>query len=559
MRLLRSAARLEPSQAEHAAAVARVRASLDASGPATPHERRGRWRLAAGIAAAVGIVVLAAVAVMVATRPRTAWAQLQAAAEASGQFRGWVSVRADLPNARPFMVFDTERLSRAEFRPADNKGRRAVRFMDHRRSTDSFWSPDAGTIFVGELSPAELELTYERYAKHFNQAVDFREQLKNMREALGAGNLDVRSERDGGLDRFNMDWFLRDAGGKRQSTPVDAMFCWVDPKTHLIIKVRHAQRGQQPSTLVYEYNHPIVNDIYDLGVPRDAKVVDRRPTGALKDRLDALDRRIATGTGDGVAVITTVTRAPDAAAAGGPVLDTLEIYAQSGDRWMWAQFLVGREKGRDPTMNGGQQPQLAPPPGWPKLEPAAAVALVKDVRPDDLFVRDRERSFRSFKGSKVLATGDPASVQDSAYFGVPGRYWPGRFRLRMYYSLWLAASLRQDADDAETVIVDELDDSAKTRQASRQVTVTKRTGVPTAAVTRVFDGAGVERMTERWTFTSNLRTAAGTVLPERWTYEARFAPPEKRSYRTESTLRFEVNTRVPDTWFEPPRRRFESK
>src|SRR5206468_4090868 len=163
-----------------------------------------------------------------------------------------------------------------------------------------------------ELSPAELEMNYQRYAKRFNQAVDFREQLKNMREALGAGNLDVRSARDGDLDRFDIEWYFRDARGQRRPTPVDTTSYWVDPKTHLVAKLRHARWGEKSTTTVYEYNHPIVNEIYDLGVPRDAKVIDRRPTGHLKDLLDALDRRIESGTGDGVAIVTTVAAAQDA-------------------------------------------------------------------------------------------------------------------------------------------------------------------------------------------------------------------------------------------------------
>lgn len=551
VKLLRSASALEPTAAEHAAAVARVRASFSSGSAATFPMRLSRRRLILGAAAAVGALLLAIAMLLLATRPRTAWAELEAAAEASGQFRGWVSVRMNLPNAKPFMVFDTELLSRAQFWPPDDKGRSAVRFFDHRRSTDSYWSPAAGTVFVGELSPAELEMTYERYARHFNQAVDFREQLTNMREALGAGNLDVRSARDDGLDRFDIDWYFRDASGKRRPTPVDTTSYWVDPKTHLITKVRHARWGEKPSTTVYEYNHPIVTSIYDLGIPRDAKIVDRRPTGEVKDLLDQLDRRIAAGTGDGFAMIATVAAAQDAV-AGGPVLDTLDVYAQSDHRWMWAQYLVGHAPGRDAMMNATQKPQLAAPPGWPDLIPAATITLVKDLKPNDLFAQLGDRSYRG--GNAVIDEGDPASAQDAAYFGVPGLYWPGRFRLRVY-SPWTAVSLHKNPDGTHTIVSEEMVPHATRRYKSHEVTLDPQSGLPLTAVDRVFDDAGIERRVERLTFHSNLRTPAGVWLPQKWTDEA-FSSGGQLAYRKEAILRFDPAARVPDSWFDPPGKRF---
>src|SRR5262249_31901329 len=153
--------------------------------------------------------------------------------------------------------------------------------------------------------------------------------------------------------------------------------------------------------------------IYDLGVPRNAKVVDRRTTGEQKDRLDALDKRIESGPGDGVAVVTTIGHGGTPNGAG---IDTLEDIGRVGDRGAWAQYLVdarGAGKAR-------QKPQVAPPSGWPKIEVKDALALVKGVQPDDLFVHDRGEKFRSFKGTGGRVHSEPASVQDAAYFAVPG-------------------------------------------------------------------------------------------------------------------------------------------
>jgi hypothetical protein len=554
VRALRAAGRIESPAAEYAGIAAAVRESLAAATPARPRVRTGRWagrrRLATGIAAAVATLLVGLSLLMLVARPRSAWAQLQAAAEATGQFRGWVSVHAMLEDGSegpPLLMIDTDRGSRVEFGPADARHRLGVRFMDHPHATDSYYSPAADQIFISELSPNERERTYEEFSRHFNLAVDFRQQLKNMGTEVGAGNLDVRSSREGGLERFDVDWYLRDANGRRQRTPVHATTYWVNPATQLITKARHMLRDRTPSTFIYRYNDPVVHDIYDLGVPRDAKIVDHRPTGPLRDRLDRIDRRIAAGTGDGVAIVTT-TVIDQGAPAPGRALDTLEIYAQSGERWIWAQYLVGQNDGRKDSL----RPQLEPPPGWPHIEPAAALELVKDLRPADLLLRDGKRSYRAFSGD------EPPRPSDAAHFGLPGRAWPGRYRLRTYEP-WSAASLRQNADGSETIVVEMTDRDGGARVKSEELTLDKQSGLPTSAADRPLGPSGKQVLTERWTFTSNLKTPAGIVLPEHWTYSRITPPGDKRAFRTESTLRFDPRARVPETWFYPPARRFNSK
>ena len=303
------------------------------------------------------------------------------------------------------------------------------------------------------------------------------------------------------------------------------------------------------------FDHPVVHDMYDLGVPRDSKLVDRRPTSALKERLDALDRRIEARTGDGATIVTTV-----AVAQGngndGLVLDTLEIYAQLNGRWAWAQYLVGRQAGRDAVGNRNQRPQLAPPTGWPNLEPKAALELAKNVQPYDLFVHDGARKFRSFRGRR--SSGEQASVQDAAYFGVPGWYWPGRFPLSVY-SPFSKAALRQEANGDETIIVDAMDQTGTRRWASREVTLGAATGLPAAAAVRIFDDKGVERRDEHWRFLSNLKTPVGVWLPGRWTYEFRVAAAKDQPIQKESILRFDPNVGPLESWLEALKKRAETR
>jgi hypothetical protein len=199
---------------------------------------------------------------------------------------------------------------------------------------------------------------------------------------------------------------------------------------------------------------------------------------------------------------------------------------------------------------------LAPPSEWPILEPAAALELVKNVQPYDLFVRDGARKFRSFRGRR--SSGEQASVQDAAYFGVPGWYWPGRFRLWVY-SPFSTASLRREATGDETIVVDAMDRAGARRWASREVTLSAATGLPAAAAVRIFDDKGVERRDEHWRFLSNLKTPEGVWLPGRWAYEFQVAGAKDQSIQKESILRFYPNVGALESWLEALKKRAETE
>jgi hypothetical protein len=547
VRLLRSAHRLEPLAADYEAVSARVRVSL--LNQRTPRNRFVLRRMVlTGVAAAIVLAASALAVILLATHTSPAWAELQAATETSSDFRGWVSMSTDSPAAAPFRIFDTESGSSVAFESSDPSGNRSLRFIDHRNATDSYWSAATGTVFVSELSPSELEMTYARDTQRLGNQLDFRELLKAVEPEMARGDLDLSAHRDGEFDRFDLNLYRRDNNGIREAAAVDAMSYWVEPKTHLIRKVRHLRRDQKPSTVLYGYNNPRVRDIHDLGVPPNAKVVDRRATGLLKERLDALDQRIESRTGDGVAVICTVTTQQNENSKE-PVLDALEIYGQSGNRWVWAEYLVGRTMGRDSVGNGNQRPQLEPPPGWPQVDPRVAIELVRGLQPNDLFIRNADRSVRSFKGNGVNRAGHPASSQDAAYFGVPGLYWPGRFKMQIY-SPWAATTLH--SGDVEKVEVNHFEEAGVHRYASFELTLSNQTGLPLTFSHRVYDAQNVERLAETWSFLDSLQTPAGVRLPRRWIHRSYSLPDSKESLVRESTLSFDRGLRVPEAWFDVP-------
>lgn len=575
VRLLRAAGRAEPNADDHAAAVARVRASLQTDEhvppPSGPNEgraarppRRWGWRLrrrpwltasvaaSAAVAAAVFLVVLAA-------RPQTAWARLEAAVVASGQFRGWVSLYGG-DGARPFTVLHTERSSRAILEPPRDGRPARTTFYDHRLGLQSHWTAADNTVYLNDLMPEEVDWTYDRNFRRTAMAVDFAPMLNTLREQFGAGNVDLRQTREEGLDRYDVTLFVTDDAGHRKASSLGVDSYWVDPQTGLISRMWRAWPDGRKDAFRYRYNDPVVGDVYDLGVPRDAKVVDRRPIGPLKDRLDAMDRRLAAGTGDGVAVVCTVIRDPgifvtDAttgAFRAEEPYDKLAVYAQSGRRWAWREYRVGPElpatAGR---RNADRPPVIARPPGWPDVDPAAAVAWVKDAPPADRYAHDGQHVWRGVGPFPPAYEPDPAGAGDMAALAYPGRLWPGRHGLATY-DPWSVGTLRSNPDGTETIAYVDGPPRGQPPTTSRELKLDGRTGLPIKFVSRSYTAQNALWRTVRTTFASTLRTPTGVDLPERWTSEDVRTPPGAMTVRTESRLRFDPAAKVPEAWFGPP-------
>ena len=265
----------------------------------------------------------------------------------------------------------------------------------------------------------------------------------------------------------------------------------------------------------------------------------------------------------GVAVVCTVVRDPgifvtDAATkkfrAERPY-DTLEVYAQSGHRWTWAEYRVGPEvPGTAGRQNADHPPVLPRPPGWPDLDPAAAVAWVreKDAPPADRYAQDGQHIWRGV-GPFPPTYQEPVGAEDAAWLTFPGRLWPGRSALHAYYP-WSVGTHRANADGTETVEYADDASQKKSHLSARVLKLDARTGLPIEFVRRenLTASADVLWRTVRTTFASTLQTPAGVELPERWTFEEVRGAPDTMTVRPEGRLRFDPAVKVPESWYGPP-------
>lgn len=77
--------------------------------------------------------------------------------------------------------------------------------------------------------------------------------------------------------------------------------------------------GESSYTTVYDYPEEGPGDLYDLGVPRDAAILDIRPEGAALDLIDAVQERFERGFGDHRAVVLESRVDPDGASHPGQI------------------------------------------------------------------------------------------------------------------------------------------------------------------------------------------------------------------------------------------------
>ena len=103
---------------------------------------------------------------------------------------------------------------------------------------------------------------------------------------------------------------------------------WVNLETHRVVRGDFGKPGQRDQqSFSYSYDATGPKDVYALGVPRDAKVIDGRPGEEAMKLVEAWDARINGSIDDGVMIVTRVVKS----FVGGPnekMLDGLDVFAR---------------------------------------------------------------------------------------------------------------------------------------------------------------------------------------------------------------------------------------
>jgi hypothetical protein len=335
-----------------------------------------RWAITGAIAAVVALAVGVGISTL-APRQATAAQAVVQAAENSTAYRGWVHTRTteQAQGAAP-----SNALSVKHFNTATGAWAQEMHLPD-------------GTLEVHMYLPDEKkEVVYTSRDKEVRLgdmsalfADGWRKEVANSPltvAAAFAGNAGVvvRSRPEGKLLRY--DYAFPNARAADEGPYPERCTVWADPESRLIQKVMTAFPGST-TTQEFSYGLPEIRDVYDLGVPRDARVVDLRLRGDVEAVVARLENKSNDGFGDYAAVETWVEVNDDGTQESSRA--SAWLYGRKGNKTVKAQFLFGDRRDARGRIDDVKPPR---PAGWPAPELGTLLAAVEGRAPASFTATD---------------------------------------------------------------------------------------------------------------------------------------------------------------------------
>jgi hypothetical protein len=256
----------DPAVAPDPEFVSRLRAViLDRIGPS---QRAPRWGRRLIVGSAVAAIAACGAALAFLLRPANAWAQVALALRE----RPWVHTRTVGPDGK-------------QYGEAWASGKNGITAIRHG-STVEYHDRALRTIMKYVADEQTIYRLPENPELHAQQS-DFLQQLLDnkgpAKSPVPGMDIIAQSRRDvveDGLPWVDIELTLKVIAGDRKQT----MRFRVDPKTKLPHSCVFQSIEGPVGTTLYDYPDRGPSDIYDLGAPRNARVVDRMPSNDL-DRV----------------------------------------------------------------------------------------------------------------------------------------------------------------------------------------------------------------------------------------------------------------------------------
>lgn len=225
-----------------------------------------------------------------------------------------------------------------------------IQFIDPARREQLEYLPATGVLYHGSADPQNTASQVE-IARTMPLTVAGL--LSSLRAALGDDAVKAVQSTDRRMDRFDITAPPVPAEVNLKLGPLGAgnrvpASVWADPQSKLIRELR-----VNGKTITLAYDHPIAS-IYDIGVPRNAKVIDNRASAEaweLHNRIQAAAERPFP---DGVIVML-----QQQITGGKAVNGMIAFSGRSGGKWSMRSFPVA---GNDPAAQRGAVLKL--PENW---------------------------------------------------------------------------------------------------------------------------------------------------------------------------------------------------
>ena len=463
LRAAETLGKLQPAPAATERAVRRVREALTTGQwPNRSHRIRGiivKLAVSSGVAAAILIAVGLLLTIQT-TQPASAAEQLKEVAKINDAYKGWIHITLTSVKSNP----TTQGIPKSGAIHANTADNTIIQVLETNDGTRDviYASASLGEIwrYNSRTNKIEIELLGTYSAQQMSTTL--------LDQATAKGFLDRLSIREGGKKKLNVEKSRKGRFDRFDIAPVgpgsfQKATLLVDPESKLIRKLTVVgEMGVDQLVAVYEYTYgePAIKDIYGLGVPRDAvvidnrraasqptrpskataikavprdaKVVDERPAEQTKALLERLEGRTKRAFGDCVAVMTIcdvqLDGKPD------PRGGSVRVFAANDKKRLAFDYRAG-------TVTGAQAPSAlfalpAVPAGWPRPKVSELIKELRAISPNHYcLVDDKDGWIGWYDGkspshyrSRLLGP-----EEKTALLWLAGEIWPSpQLRMRQY-------------------------------------------------------------------------------------------------------------------------------
>ena len=265
--------------------------------------------------------------------------ELQRSLAVQAAYHGWVHMTTTTD--RQSFVRHVNAADRTVAWTDESNGQKGISYLAPALGTWAQFSEAAGEIRLQELAPPDVPEAGFLLAAGPPPALTTDAALNELRALLNSSQPDIVRSEDGPWLKFE----LTSEHGLAENG-VGKVTLWVDPTTELVHKVQtQTIAGHHPvgkaaavdSVVSYIYGPPAYPDIYALGAPRDAKVVDMRPDPATRTVLQKTRAVLEPRLGDYVAVLTQTTPGAGGLATPG---GTLNVHGRRGEEFFQREYLA---------------------------------------------------------------------------------------------------------------------------------------------------------------------------------------------------------------------------
>jgi len=442
LRRMHSLTRLEPTLEQTDRALAAVRRAIF-------HRTLMRYSITTALAAAIVIATTVGIFSLTPGSARAADALAQATT-ASTTYRGWIHTRSETEGQPGYTIQHVNNQTGVFALEAHGPSAAAALLMSGNGLVSENTTSGPDGLAVQMWVPGErLDVNYNSNDRTIRKgqvneqfAVLWKAQMQNTPLTVNAQiakGPDVRVEqsKDGALDRYEITLPPEDPAKPRdkntQAANPEKVVMWADPATKLIQRGEMVSAGETEKFTV-TYGPPDIKEIYDLGVPRDAKVIDLRPSNDVESLFKRLQTHVDQAWGDYVGIYTE----QDADEIGKPTDagGALCLGARQGKHIVWKRYLFGNSTDLKGNIVARHPPA---PKGWPSPTLDDALAAIKDQIPGEYLVWDGVRGATGFHTSQDTwninkLEGDmiQSLPMIKARFSLEGQTWPTRNNMGLF-------------------------------------------------------------------------------------------------------------------------------